>query len=123
MIGVVVDTNVLVSANLKPEGLEAKVVRWVLNRQAQLFLSEPILSEYERVLHYIRPSSLCRRKSQPFFGWFAAWEKLISPTHTLTECLHEADNRFLECAEAAQADYLVTSNQRHFPKAWEGTGS
>ncbi len=24
-------------------------------------------------------------------------------------------NRFLECAEAASADYLVTGNKRHFP--------
>jgi predicted nucleic acid-binding protein len=33
----------------------------------------------------------------------------------------EPDNRFLECAEAAQADYLVTGNTRHFPKKWKQT--
>ncbi len=32
-----------------------------------------------------------------------------------------ADNRFLECAEAAQADYLVTGNKRHFPERWGKT--
>jgi predicted nucleic acid-binding protein len=31
------------------------------------------------------------------------------------------DNVFLECAEAAQADYLVTGNQRHFPERWKKT--
>jgi predicted nucleic acid-binding protein len=31
------------------------------------------------------------------------------------------DNKFLECADAARADYLVTGNQRHFPKFWKGT--
>jgi predicted nucleic acid-binding protein len=31
------------------------------------------------------------------------------------------DNRFLECAEAARAHYLVTGNIRHFPEVWEET--
>ncbi len=30
-------------------------------------------------------------------------------------------NRFLECAEAAQADFLVTGNIRHFPKHYKTT--
>ena len=28
---------------------------------------------------------------------------------------------FLECAEAAHADYLVTGNKRHFPDQWKKT--
>ena len=31
------------------------------------------------------------------------------------------DDKFLECADAARADYLVTGNQRHFPKFWKKT--
>ena len=31
------------------------------------------------------------------------------------------DNRFLECAEAAEADYLVTGNTRHFPRSYQNT--
>jgi predicted nucleic acid-binding protein len=31
------------------------------------------------------------------------------------------DNIFLECADAARADYLVTGNQRHFPRFWKKT--
>ena len=31
------------------------------------------------------------------------------------------DNKFLECADAARADYLVTGNQRHFPMFWKKT--
>jgi predicted nucleic acid-binding protein len=31
------------------------------------------------------------------------------------------DNKFLECVDAARADYLVTGNQRHFPQFWKGT--
>jgi predicted nucleic acid-binding protein len=35
--------------------------------------------------------------------------------------LHPADDRFLECADVARADYLVTGNKRHFPKSWRQT--
>jgi uncharacterized protein len=28
---------------------------------------------------------------------------------------------FLECADAARADYLITGNRRHFPAFWKGT--
>jgi predicted nucleic acid-binding protein len=31
------------------------------------------------------------------------------------------DNLFVECADAGRADYLVTGNQRHFPKFWKKT--
>jgi predicted nucleic acid-binding protein len=31
------------------------------------------------------------------------------------------DNKFLECADAGRADYLVTGNQRHFPRFWKNT--
>jgi predicted nucleic acid-binding protein len=31
------------------------------------------------------------------------------------------DNKFLECADAARADYLITGNQKHFPKFWKKT--
>ncbi|MGA2715896.1 MAG: hypothetical protein ABSG41_22565 [Bryobacteraceae bacterium] len=33
----------------------------------------------------------------------------------------EDDDKFLECADTAHADYLVTGNPRHFPKFWKNT--
>jgi hypothetical protein len=33
----------------------------------------------------------------------------------------KADRQFLECAEAAGADFLVTGNKRHFPARWGDT--
>jgi predicted nucleic acid-binding protein len=46
---------------------------------------------------------------------------LVTPVETLTVSRDEPDNRFLECAEAAKADFLITGNLRHFPKEWKGT--
>jgi predicted nucleic acid-binding protein len=33
----------------------------------------------------------------------------------------ERDNRFLECAESAGADFLVTGNRQHYPSVWKTT--
>jgi predicted nucleic acid-binding protein len=47
--------------------------------------------------------------------------KKVTPTLTLSVSPDTDDNRFLECAEAANADYLVTGNRRHFPAKYQNT--
>jgi hypothetical protein len=32
-----------------------------------------------------------------------------------------SNDKFLECADAARADYLITGNLRHFPRFWKST--
>jgi predicted nucleic acid-binding protein len=46
---------------------------------------------------------------------------LVRPLYTVSVSPDDSDNRFLECAEAANADFLVTGNKRHFPKRWKET--
>ena len=120
MIGLILDTNVLVSANLNGDGLEALVVSLALNRKVQLYVSEPILAEYEQVLLYprlkFRPQEVDR-----FMALIRRASALVRPARLVSESTHDADNRFLECAEAAGADFLVTGNKRHFPRRWEKT--
>ena len=50
MIRVVLDTNVLVSAALKPKGAEAYIVKFALARNIHLFATPAIQSEYDEVL-------------------------------------------------------------------------
>jgi putative PIN family toxin of toxin-antitoxin system len=120
MIGLILDTNVLVSANLNDDGFEAVVVSLGLNRKVQLYISEPILAEYERVLLYPRlrfnPQEVDR-----FLAIIRRVSVVVKPAHAVSESNDDADNRFLECAEAAAADFLVTGNKRHFPKRWKRT--
>jgi predicted nucleic acid-binding protein len=47
--------------------------------------------------------------------------RIVKPARELRVAGDPTDNRFLECAEAARADYLVTGNKRHFPKRWRQT--
>jgi len=46
----VIDTNIVVSAALKPEGLQRTVFLLATSRPAQLYVSDPILREYRAVL-------------------------------------------------------------------------
>jgi putative PIN family toxin of toxin-antitoxin system len=45
----------------------------------------------------------------------------VRPTETVRACTDPDDDIFLECAGAAQANYLVTGNLKHFPTSWAGT--
>ena len=120
MIRVVLDTNVVVSALLKPEGLETSVLLLALGGRLRLYVSEAVLAEYAGVL--LRPSlKITPERVHKGLADIRRSSDLVQPTHTVSVSRHEADNRFLECAEAARADFLVTGNKRHFPTRWKTT--
>jgi uncharacterized protein len=119
-IRVVLDTNVIVSAHLNSEGYERHVLDLVLASKLQLLASESVLAEYEGVLlrpkFGIRPSNV-RRSMRAL----RAVARIVRPQHEVSVTRDPDDNRFLECAESAGADYLVTGNKRHFPRQWKQT--
>ena len=120
MIRVVFDTNVVVSAMLNPSGTPANVLRFALHRHVQLCVSESILQEYETVLR--RPKF--RRSPQMVTAMMKSIRAVatkVSPVRTLSVSADDDDNRFLECAEAAGAEYIVTGNSQHFPDFFGGT--
>ena len=116
----VLDTNIVVSAGLKPDGLQRTVLLLALTKPARLYVSAPILAEYRDVLS--RPEHKIRRSlQQQFFQLLLNRAHLVSPSKRLRVTSDPDDNIFVECADAARADYLVTGNQRHFPKFWKKT--
>ena len=47
----VLDTNVIVSAGIRPTGIPAQLVRdWILDRQVQLVSSPFVVAEYREVV-------------------------------------------------------------------------
>lgn len=116
----VLDTNVVVSAVLKPKGLERTVVLLALTKPARWYVSDPITKEYADVL--ARPELNIRKGLRlRFLQLIRNHAHVIVPARLPQLTLDAADNIFLECADAARADYLVTGNQRHFPKFWKKT--
>ena len=118
---VVLDTNVIISG-LNFPGNERMALELALRGRFELFLSWFILGEVSGVL---------TRK----FGWDQ--ERAVRAISTLQNAativepprLEEviegghADNRVLECAVAANADYLVTGDRRHLLPIGEYRGT
>jgi putative PIN family toxin of toxin-antitoxin system len=119
MIRVVIDTNVVVSANLVDEGPSAAILSLAISKKIMMFVSPAVLAEYEKVLS--RP----RLKFDPgrvkaVLTIIRDAAELVQPTRTIKEIeKDEPDNRFLECADAARAEYIVTGNPKHFPQTFE----
>lgn len=120
IIRVVLDTNVLISAHLNGEGYERHALDLALAGKLQLAVSEAILDEYAGVLS--RPKfAIMPRQVARSLRLIRASARIVHPRNELAVTRDPADNRFLECAEAARADFLVTGNKRHFPKSWRQT--
>jgi uncharacterized protein len=116
----VIDTNVVVSAAIKPEGLQRTVVLLALSKPARWYVSEAIVSEYTTVL--ARPELKIRRSLRhQLLQLIGNRVHLVAPSRLPCVTSDPADNIFVECADAARADYLITGNQRHFPKFWKST--
>jgi putative PIN family toxin of toxin-antitoxin system len=121
MIRLVLDTNVLISALLSPQGAPAQVLlRSILDPDFQLCISGAIYAEYDEVIR--RPR--LRRSSAEVEATLDALRERglwVRPVAVVVVCPDKDDNIFLECAEAAAAHYLVTGNLKHFPISWGET--
>lgn len=116
----VIDTNVLISAAIKPAGLQRTVLLLAITKPARLYISTPILEEYAEVL--ARPELHIRKGlRQQLLQLIKNRSYTVSPTRHLEVTQDPDDNIFLECADVARADYLVTGNQKHFPRFWKST--
>jgi uncharacterized protein len=116
----VLDTTIVVSAALKPEGLQRTVLLLSITKPPNLYMSDAIANEYQEVL--ARPELKIRKGlQQQLLQLIKNRARSVTPSHSLDVTLDPSDNIFLECADAARADYLVTGNPRHFLRFWKQT--
>ena len=118
---VVLDTNVIVSG-LNFPGNERLVLDLALRGRFELYLSPFILEEVSRVL--VRKFGWAEERSAQALRALRDAATAIEPRR-LPEVIagDHADNRILECAEAAAADYLVTGDRRHLLPLEEHRGA
>jgi putative PIN family toxin of toxin-antitoxin system len=121
MIRVVLDTNILISALLSPNGPPAQVfLMSILDTDTQLCVSGDIFAEYEEVIR--RPRfNRSDREIEATLRTIRERGVWMKPAEEVYVCSDPDDNVFLECAQAADAHYLVTGNAKHFPAAWADT--
>jgi uncharacterized protein len=118
MIRAVLDTNVVVSALLQPEGPTAIILDLAMSEYFRCYASEPLLEEYGEVLARAR-FRLDRRHIAKFLRRMRKTVVVVAPRKKLTATSDPDDNKVLECALDARADYVVTGNVRHFPARFQ----
>ena len=121
MIRVVLDTNILVSALLSPQGPPAQVfLMTIVDPDTRFCLSGNIYAEYEDVIRRPRLGRTSREieESLRTIRERGFW---VKPAEIVPACSDPDDNIFLECAQASDAHYLVTGNIKDFPPTWGAT--
>jgi uncharacterized protein len=110
-VRVVLDTNTLVSALLF-SGIASRTVPLWQSRRLTVLVSKPLLEEYLRVLAYPKfrlteeeVRGLIEMQLLPFV-------ETVTPRRRLRLVKHDPDdNKFLECAAAGRARYLITGDR------------
>jgi len=112
---VVLDTNVFISALLKPESVPADVVRLIVSGNVLLAYDARILSEYREVA--LRPKfNFDRSRVEAILDVFIHDGFPIVATPLSVQLPDPEDAAFLEVAIASGSNTsLITGNIRHFP--------
>ncbi len=112
---IVLDTNVLVFAFLKPRSIPARILRLVIQGDLEIIVNAEILAEYTEVL--ARPKfELDSEKVRLVLDYIRS-VGISAPSLLLPHGLPDpADEPFIESAVTAKTDALITGNKKHFPK-------
>lgn len=114
MIRAVIDTNVLVSGLLASSGNEALTILAIHQGLLRPCLSEEIIDEYAAVL--ARPKfTLPPEEVEALIMMLRLNGELLQIEASPEASPDAGDTKFIDCALAAEADFIVTGNKRHFP--------
>ena len=93
----VIDTNMVVSAALKPEGMQRTVVLLAMTKPARWYVSDAIAAEYAAVL--ARPELEIRKGLRlQLRQLIENHTRVIRPSRLRQVTSDPADNMFVECA-------------------------
>ena len=115
---IVVDTNVLAGALLRPGGQNRSVLRACLEERSRPIVGQALFLEYEDVLgreDLFRKSPLSARERQRLFEAFLSACEWVQVYYLWRPNLRdEGDNHVLELAVAGGASAIVTNNVSDF---------
>jgi putative PIN family toxin of toxin-antitoxin system len=106
----VLDSNVIVSG-LGWSGAPARVIEAVLAGELVLVTSSPLLAELRRVLAYPKLATVIPDGAR-LADLIEMSSVVVEPPGVLAVVEDESDNRVLEAAVAAGADYIVSGDER-----------
>ncbi len=112
MISAVCDTNIFISALLFPGSKPDHILQMARTGQIRLFVSNDILDEVAHVLQ--QKFRLSERQIWEYTDMVCGFSEIVKSARTIDLiAAADADNRILECAEAAKVQYLITGDKKH----------
>jgi len=107
---VTIDTNILISAFVFPDGIVREIINLTIKKQIEIFISEKIIEEYIKILsgkfHWtdedIKENLIFLKK---IFNIIKTEKKIDIIKND------EADNRILECAITAGTNFILTGDK------------
>jgi putative PIN family toxin of toxin-antitoxin system len=125
MFKAVLDTNVLVSLFIFPERAIARIADFWRERKFTLILSEEILQELEKVLHYPKISKRYVKNKETvkdYLNGLRVFAEICRPRRKILAVKDDpSDNKFLETAVSVGADFII-SGDKHLLKLKEFEG-
>lgn len=107
----VVDTNVLISAALSPEGKPNRALRYVIS-EGTLLASNATFDEFSTRIRRPKFFRYLREEDrEDYIALIRSVSRLVEPAERIRECRDPQDNKFLELAVAGHADAIVTGDE------------
>lgn len=108
---VVCDTNVLISAYLFPGGSPDELINLARAKEITLCISPDIVTEFKKVL--LVKFKHTENEANERIERLTRISELVYPKERIEQIKRkDSDNRILECALEAQADYLITGDKK-----------
>ena len=111
---IVLDTNVLVSALLKPQSYPAHILNAIVNEKLTVLFDNRILEEYRRVL--LQPRfGFTPEMVDPLLDYIVSAGEFVAADYCDSRFEDPGDKKFYEVAITGNAAYVITGNLKHFP--------
>jgi putative PIN family toxin of toxin-antitoxin system len=115
---VVIDTNVIISALLKPGSVPDRLMSslWADRRAATVLYDARIEDEYREVAMRPKFRAILPGRIEALLARLRALGEVVTEVPAWGGAMtHENDRRFVEVALAGRAHVLVTGNLKHYP--------
>ncbi len=106
---VVLDTNVLASG-IFWGGVPFKIIKLWQEEKIELFVSSQILDEYLRTIQKLTQKLNRNDLYEDWISLISAKTTLISIKKSFHVCRDPHDNKFIDCAIASKAKYIITGD-------------
>jgi putative PIN family toxin of toxin-antitoxin system len=112
---IILDTNIIVSAFLNPEGIPGEIISMILSNKIKMCYDNKIFSEYAEVLTRAK-FNFNRELVNDFLEFIKIYGEYVLAEPQNIPFTDEDDKIFYDALKSSDANYIITGNKKHYPK-------